>query len=130
MASTMDRKEVEAAARGVQDAEAFREACAVFGEADALARLHVFRTELATQLDRIEKGPSEPEQLREVAHRTAGRAGLFGFAALADASAQLEEALWHGTDPSAALLRWTEEARRAAKPESDTAALGGAAPIR
>lgn len=124
MANMQDRKRAEDAARSIPDPEAFRDACAVFGEADALARLHMFRTELATQLAGIQQGQPEPEPLRQIAHRTAGRAGLFGFSGLAEASAQLEDAIRNGTDTTTALALWTELAQHAAQTETNTAASG------
>ncbi|WP_296762302.1 Hpt domain-containing protein [Sediminimonas sp.] len=124
MASMVDRERAEQAARGTQDPEAFREACAVFGDAGALARLDVFRADLETHLSWIEQGRPDHEQLREMAHRTAGWAGLFGFPALAEASAHLDEAVRGNPGIEAALARWTEQARLASKIATDETTSG------
>lgn len=98
-------------AMGVQDAEAFREACAIFGTEEALARLRVFCEGLEEHLSGIEQGHIVREDLREFAHQTAGRAGVLGFPALVDASARLEEAIRGDTDVETPLACWTEQAR-------------------
>lgn len=101
---------------GVEDADAFGEACAVFGDAAALAHLQAFRAELAEQISRLDAAPPDPAALREVAHRTVGRAGTLGFPTLAEASARLDEALLQDAGVATALERWTQAARRAAAP--------------
>ncbi|SEP18672.1 Hpt domain-containing protein [Salinihabitans flavidus] len=97
--------------KGVQDPDAFREACAVFGDEGALARLRTFRGDLAAHLSWIGQGQPDHADLRDVAHRTAGRAGFLGFSALAEASAQLDEATRRNRGIAAALDRWAEQAR-------------------
>lgn len=130
MASMADRERAEEVARSVPDPDAFREACDVFGEADALARLQLFCTDLETQLARFEQGLPDREQLREIAHRTAGRAGLFGFPALVEASVCLDDAIRGDTGMMAALARWIEQARRATTLGTDDTAAGSRGPFR
>lgn len=100
---------------GVQDMDTFKEACAVFGDEDALARLGMFRDELEAHLAWVAKPPPDQDALRDVAHRTAGRAGVLGFPALADASARLDDAARAGTAVAAALDHWIEQAQLAAR---------------
>ncbi|WP_372615373.1 Hpt domain-containing protein [Aquicoccus sp.] len=114
-----ERDLVEQAAEGVEDPAAFREACAVFGDAGALAHLQTFRADLRTSLSRIGRGAMDTPSLREMAHRTAGRAGLLGFPALADASAHLEEAIRTNAGVRIALDRWTRQAQVAAQGGAD-----------
>lgn len=109
-----ERDLLERAIRDVEDPNAFKEACAVFGNAGALARLEMFRADLAAQLREIERDRTDTEALREMAHQTAGRAGLLGFPALAEASARLDEALRTNTRVPLSLGLWTRQARRAA----------------
>ncbi|MGM0661431.1 MAG: Hpt domain-containing protein [Pseudomonadota bacterium] len=85
----------------------------MFGEEGALAWLLVFRKDLAEHLARIEHGFCETKALQDIAHRTAGRAGLLGFRALADASACLDAALRHNGVVAAARDRWISQARLA-----------------
>lgn len=107
----LSRPEVE----NVQDRDAWNEACAVFGTEGARNRLCMFRSDLAGQLARIGTERPDHAALRELAHQTAGRAGLFGFPALAEASADLEEAVRQGHGIAAALERWTRQAGRVAE---------------
>jgi HPt (histidine-containing phosphotransfer) domain-containing protein len=111
----MDRDPARQRAEGVQDMDTFKEACAVFGEENALARLGMFRDELEAHLSWVATGPADHQSLRDMAHRTAGRAGVLGFAALADASAQLDEAARDDTGLAATLDHWMEQAKRAAR---------------
>lgn len=106
------REQVDPASMGIENEDAFSEACAVFGNADALARLRLFRAELSTHLDRVE-AETDLGSLREVAHQTAGRAGLLGFPSLAQASARLDEAIRAQAGVSDALDQWTMQARLA-----------------
>lgn len=99
----------------VQDQDAFQEACAVFGESDALARLLDFRRDLVTHLSRIAQGPLDNETLRDIAHRTAGRAGVLGFPALTEACASLEDAARRDTGVASAVALWKEQAFLAAR---------------
>ncbi len=101
------------AKQAVQDHEAWEEACAVFGHEDAVARLRAFREDLAQHLDWTKQGTPDSAALREMAHRTAGRAGFLGFAALAQASAALDEAVHRQVGIDASLIRWRLEAKRA-----------------
>ncbi len=100
---------------GVQDMDTFKEACAVFGHEDALARLRMFRDELEAHLAWVAKAPPDHDALRDVAHRTAGRAGVLGFPALAEASALLDDAVREGTAVEAVLHHWMEQAQLAAR---------------
>ncbi|MGI3212460.1 Hpt domain-containing protein [Roseovarius tibetensis] len=100
----------------VQDADRYKEACAVFGDEGAQARVRMLRSDLSKQLTRIAQGRFDHAALREMAHRTAGRAGTLGFADLADASARLDDAARHNDGVAAALEHWTQQARRAAEP--------------
>ncbi|WP_176224294.1 Hpt domain-containing protein [Maritimibacter sp. HL-12] len=98
-----------------QDPDAWMEACEVFGEDGALSRLRIFCKELADHLDRIENARPGNAALRDMAHRAAGRAGMFGFLALASASADLDEAARHDRGVALALERWMQQAQRVAK---------------
>lgn len=98
---------------GIQDRAVYREACAVFGEEGARAWLQVFREDLAGHLAEIAHGRPTRAVVRDIAHRTAGRAGLFGFRALGDASARLEESLRLDDGVAAARDHWTRQARLA-----------------
>lgn len=104
---------IDAAGLGVEDLDAFAEARAVFGDEDALSRLAQFRADLAAHLDLIGRDAADAKSLREVAHKTAGRAGLLGFPGLAEASGLLDEAISAGTGVPDALHQWTERAQRA-----------------
>ncbi len=97
----------------VLDPVAYGEACAVFGEADALARLREFCAELARHLTWIERDRPDHAALRDMAHRTAGRAGMLGFPALMEVSVTLDQAARRNDGVAVALDRWTEQARRA-----------------
>lgn len=108
-----DRDQEEPPGDGVQDAEVFREACSVFGEAGARARLRMFQGELAQQLSGIEQGGVDAAELGKMAHRTVGRAGFLGFRGLVEASVGLDEAVRCNGNVAPALARWTQEARRA-----------------
>jgi len=103
----------------VQDADAWREACAVFGDEAARSRLCTFRKDLEGHLAWIGKGRPDDTALREIAHQTAGRAGLFGFPALVEASVALDEATRRSHGVAAALDRWTHEVGRVAKALQD-----------
>ena len=98
---------------GVQNADVFREACSLFGEAGARARLRAFQDELAQQLSWIAQGGVEAAALGEMAHRTVGRAGFLGFHRLVEASVDLDEAVRRNGDIAPALACWTREARSA-----------------
>ncbi|WP_104017269.1 Hpt domain-containing protein [Roseovarius nitratireducens] len=114
-----ERDLVEQAAEGIEDPDAFQEACAVFGDAGALARLHMFRADLETHLRWIGRDQADFETLRKIAHQTAGRAGVLGFPTLAEASARLDEAIRANTRVTLALERWTKQARFAAEGGAD-----------
>jgi HPt (histidine-containing phosphotransfer) domain-containing protein len=103
----------------VQDADAWREACAVFGDEAARSRLCAFRKELAGHLARIGQGRLDDAALREIAHRTAGRAGFLGFKALTEASVALDEAARRRQGVAAALERWAHQAGRVAQAPQD-----------
>jgi len=105
---------------GIQDRAVFQEACTVFGEDGARAWMQVFRKDLTWHLAEIGHGPPTHAMIRDIAHRTAGRAGLFGFRALSDASAHLEDALRRDDGVAAALDHWTQQARLAVAASSDT----------
>lgn len=109
----------------VQDPAAFADARAAFGYEGALERLRMFRRDLDRHLSSIGEATPDHETLREMAHRTAGRAGFLGFPALADASLALDEATRLNRGVAAALDLWTEQARLAAEgppAEADTCA--------
>jgi HPt (histidine-containing phosphotransfer) domain-containing protein len=114
-----DRDLIAQAAKGIEDPEAFKEACAVFGDAGGLARLRMFRVALGTHLREIGRDHTDVDALREIAHQTAGRAGLLGFPTLAEASASLEEAIRANTRVPRALDRWTRQARLAVEGDAD-----------
>lgn len=99
--------------KGIEDPDAFKEVCAVFGDAGALARLETFRADLGTHLRGIECEQRDLEALREFVHQTAGRAGFLGFPALAEASARLEEAICANARVTLALEDWSKQARLA-----------------
>lgn len=107
------------ATKGIEDLDAFAEACAVFGEANALARLQAFRADISAQLDRVRDDVMDKESLREMAHQTAGRAGLLGFPTLAEASARLDEAIRANTALRPTLDLWTTHARLATQDAAD-----------
>lgn len=98
---------------GVQDPQVYEEACAVLGQEGARAWLDVFRKDLADHLTRVEEDRCDPGSLQDIAHRTAGRAGLLGFRALADASASLDDAMRRNKGIAAALDHWVPQARLA-----------------
>lgn len=98
---------------GIQDQQVYEEARAVFGDEGALAWLLVFRTDLAEHLAQIEQGSCDTRSLQDIAHRSAGRAGLLGFRALADASASLDEALRRNDLIAAERDHWISQARLA-----------------
>jgi len=98
---------------GIQDRAVYQEVCAVFGEDGARAWMRVFRKDLAGHLAEIAHGQPTRAVIRDIAHRTAGRAGLFGFRALWDASARLEDALRRDDGVAAALDHWTRQAHLA-----------------
>jgi len=104
---------------GIQDKDVYAEACAVLGDEGALAWLRVFRKDLADHLDRLGQGKLDTTAIRDMAHRTAGRAGLFGFRALSEASASLEDALRRDDGIAVALDHWTRQARLAVEASSD-----------
>ncbi|WP_438362997.1 Hpt domain-containing protein [Nioella halotolerans] len=114
-----ERDLIEEATEGVEDPDTFREACAVFGDAGALSRLRACRADLVTQLRLIGRNRTDVEALRKIAHQTAGRAGFLGFPALAEASAQLEEAIRTNASLTGPLQRWTQQARLAASGRPD-----------
>lgn len=114
-----ERDPVEEAAEGVEDPDMFREACAVFGDAGALARLRMYRAELVTHLRLIWRDRTDVDALRRIAHQTAGRAGLLGFPTLAEASARLEEAIRTNAPVDVPLERWTRQARLAVSGRAD-----------
>lgn len=111
----MARDSIEQSEKSVRDLDAFAEACAVFGEQAALAHLRAFCRNLEKTLSWIESARPDHEALREMAHLTAGRAGVLGLPLLADASASLDEAAGRHTGVAAALDRWTTQARLAAE---------------
>lgn len=121
-----ERDLIEQVARSIEDPEAFKEACAVFGDAGALARLDMFRLDLGTHLRGVVCDQKDFEALREVAHQTAGRAGVLGFPTLAEASAHLEEAIRANSHVTLALDHWTKQARFAVAGGADT--TGGGTP--
>ena len=98
----------------VRDPVAFADACAVFGEEDAMERLAVFLDDLERHLCWIGQGAPDNETLRDMAHRIAGRAGVFGFPALMEAFVTLDEATAQKSGVAAALENWIEQARLAA----------------
>lgn len=107
----MERDQATQHADAVQDMTVYAEARAVFGEAGAQARLRTFREELESHLLDIRQGLTDPVALRDMAHKTAGRAGLFGFAALVEASASLDEAARHDSGVAIALDHWIAQVR-------------------
>lgn len=115
----VERDLIEQSEKSAQDLDVFAEACAVFGEQAALTHLQAFCRYLEKTLSWIESARPDHEALREMAHRTAGRAGVLGFPSLGDASASLDEAARHHTGVAAALDRWTKQARLAAEVASN-----------
>ena len=110
-----ERDQAGRQAMGVQDLDAFREACSVFGDEGALAHLRRFRQDLAEHLRWIGQGQPDQVALAKMAHKTAGRSGVLGFPALADACAGLEEAVRARRGVAAALDHWKQQARLAAE---------------
>lgn len=98
----------------IRDPVAFADACAVFGEEGAVERLAVFLDDLERHLCWIGQGAPDNDTLRDMAHRTAGRAGVFGFPALVEASVALDEATNRKNSVAAALELWIKQARLAA----------------
>ena len=113
-------------ANRVRDLDAFADASDVFGSDAALVHLRGFGAELEQYLSGIGRGTPDLEALRDMAHRTAGRAGVLGFPSLANASANLDEATGLNAGVTTALDHWTRAARQAAEiaaRETDQAAL-------
>lgn len=97
----------------MQDPEAFRDACDVFGEETALYHLRQFCEDLAIHLTGMERHRLDDADICEIAHRTAGRAGFLGFPALVEASVSLEEAIRRNSGVGPALDHWAEQAHLA-----------------
>lgn len=104
---------------GVQDKEAFKEACDLFGHEGALMRLRKFGAELDECVRRIEQSLPDRDALREMAHQTVFRAGILGFSNLADASMDLEDAIRQKSGEATAIEQWTRQARLAAAVSQD-----------
>jgi hypothetical protein len=68
------------------DPDAWREAREIFGQAEASSRLRIFLDDLARDRKILETTPPDRCVAREIGHRTAARAGILGFPALARAS--------------------------------------------
>ncbi|MEI4260281.1 Hpt domain-containing protein [Roseovarius sp. D0-M9] len=121
-----ERNSAHRDANRIRDLDAFADASDVFGPEAAMAHLRLFGTELEQHLSWIERGTPDLQALQDMAHRTAGRAGVLGFPSLANASANLDEASGLNAGVTAALDHWTWQARRAAEiaaRETDQAAL-------
>lgn len=97
----------------MQDPDAFRDACDVFGEETALRHLRLFCEDLEGRLTRMKHDRPDDADLRNIAHRTAGRAGFLGFSSLVEASVALEEATIRNAGVDPALGRWAEQAHLA-----------------
>jgi len=105
--------------KGVQDREAFKEACDLFGHEGALMRLRTFCAELGECVQRIEQSRPDHDTLREMAHKTVFRAGMLGFSDLAEASMDLEDAIRRKSGEANAIEQWTRHARLAAAVSQD-----------
>lgn len=117
----MEQDPENGGASGLLNLVTFEEACAVFGEAGARTRLRDFREGLARQLSWIGQDQPDHKALRDIAHRTAGQAGVLGLPALAEASARLDEAARHDSGVAYALDHWQKQARLASEiPLDDT----------
>jgi HPt (histidine-containing phosphotransfer) domain-containing protein len=110
---------MDEASTSVQDKEAFKEACDLFGHEGALMHLRQFADELDECVQRIEQSLPDHDALREMAHQTVFRAGILGFSDLADASMDLEDAIRQKSGEATAIEQWTRQARLAAAVSQD-----------
>jgi hypothetical protein len=88
------------------DPDAWREAREIFGQAEASSRLRIFLDDLARDRKILETTPPDRCVAREIGHRTAARAGILGFPALARASADLDQAARVGAGIDATRAAW------------------------